>query len=509
MKCQYGCNYSFVEDSHIEDFKCTSCNMVAKEPSLTTCCGEQYCKPFLQLIIDNGECCPSCNEKDFTFAPNKRAHRKIMALSVFCTMKQNGCDWEGDIKDLENHVKEDCKHVYIPCTNGCGQLQIKKGHLDNHLNNECPNREYSCPHCNYKGTYKFVTSVHAVECSYTPVKCPNKCGVEGERADMEMHIQEHCQLQYIQCTFHLTGCDEKFRRDNMNKHMEENLQKHLDSLPNMLLKMSEDIKSLEEKASIQLIEEEKKSRDLTELKDQLEKEKMKINVFMANNVTEELSPLEHQVDSEMGEHRVLKFKLEEKDREIQQLRQTLEEYKENLDHQKKLFEGRISKIEKSLCLRDLQDFSHKNVTQPNLPCDDDSRDVFTLENFSELKKAGKEWTSPPFKKNGFTLKLSVWPNGQREGRNTHVSVWLENGTEEVEYFVPAYFSVIVELVDQSHYCNNKQSAKTFTCDTIGIRYLGDFSNTFIAHSELENYLKNDSLKFKVVHIHVTHVQDIA
>ena len=501
-KCQHGYTCTF-KITNLEDrLKCSSCGNVARKPSITTCCSEQYCKSYLE----GREHCPNTEcKKSLHFAANKFADQDISKLNVFCTMKQNGCNWEGQVGSLDTHVEVDCEHVYVRCTTGCGQ-QIKRGQLEQHLEKECPEREYSCPHCNYRGPYRLVVSAHFAECSYYPVECPNKCGVEGERDDMDHHLRDACPLQYIQCKFSHAGCGEKFRRDGESEHMKERSQKHLELLGSLTLQQSEQIEKqekeiVEQKREIteqkREITEQKREiteqkREVTELRDRQEQDKKRIDMLMkqvsniTNNVPDDVSPPENQDRNENSE---LAQKMEEKERKILA----------TLDKRILAFEDRLAEIEKRL------NNSVANVNVPKQLQEDDPDDplLFTFEGYSKKKKDKDQWISRSFKTGGYTLKLNIWPNGQGEGNGTHISVWLLQKTTEDDYLMPAEITITLELLNQCCDLYHIQVIKRFNC--CNAHYIvGDFSNTFIAHSDLDldpikqtEYLKNDSLMFRI------------
>ncbi len=73
-----------------------------------------------------------------------------------CDNMEIGCQWEGTVGTLEKHVGV-CQFTLVPCPKKCkddnGILMITRRDLQQHLMEECPNRDYSCEHCDLKGTY--------------------------------------------------------------------------------------------------------------------------------------------------------------------------------------------------------------------------------------------------------------------------------------------------------------------------------------------------------------------
>ena len=155
-------------------------------------------------------------------------------------MKDRGCEWTGQLQQLDAHLDVttgDCQHVDVDCPKKCVQ-KVQKRNVDTHLANECPNREYRCPHCNFTNKYH-VVSKHFDICRYYPLACPNRCGATFERDDLEHHMKM-CRLEEVQCVFSSAGCQAKFIRENEDEHMDQNTQKRLALMPAATLRISQD-----------------------------------------------------------------------------------------------------------------------------------------------------------------------------------------------------------------------------------------------------------------------------
>ena len=100
--------------------------------------------------------------------------------------------------------------------------------LPSHLADSCLNRDYFCKYCNFSDTYRVVCYEPLAKVSpHYPVQCPNVCSVGAvERGDLEDHIKV-CLLQEVSCELSHAGCKETFLREDEDRHMEENTQKHL------------------------------------------------------------------------------------------------------------------------------------------------------------------------------------------------------------------------------------------------------------------------------------------
>ena len=225
-----------------DDFICKVCNCVVREPNLTVCCGQHYCRSCITKIVENGKPCPNpeCREATFNTVLDKNYHRRILALRVHCTMKDRDCQWTGKLGQLDTHLdvnSGDCQYVDVECPEKCGQ-QVQKHQLVTHIVDKCLMRDFTCMHCGFKATYEVVSEQHWPECQNYPVPCPNRCQIGAvERNTLEDHLNMCC-LQVVDCDFSYAGCNEKLQRQDMEKHVEENTQNHLALMAAATMKLS-------------------------------------------------------------------------------------------------------------------------------------------------------------------------------------------------------------------------------------------------------------------------------
>ena len=102
-----------------------------------TCCGAFYCKSCLARITSSCELShiTSCRQKNKNnhFSDNK-SNERIQTLMVKCTNSDEGCDWTGELKDLDDH-RSQCPKETIPCTLsevGC-ETRLLRENLDEHI----------------------------------------------------------------------------------------------------------------------------------------------------------------------------------------------------------------------------------------------------------------------------------------------------------------------------------------------------------------------------------------
>ena len=116
----YDCN--FIEDPP-DELVCQICTLVAQHPYQSTCCGRVYCKRCIddyrrkheELTGNRKFNCPNCRRRANTFH-DKRGSRNIKCLKVKCANLELGCEWEGELLNLNHHLSE-CPHSKVQCPN--------------------------------------------------------------------------------------------------------------------------------------------------------------------------------------------------------------------------------------------------------------------------------------------------------------------------------------------------------------------------------------------------------
>ena len=262
-----------------DEYYCKQCQHVAREPNITTCCGETVCKACIQ----DKKPCPYCQEIKTNGVLQKKYQSKILALKIHCLLKERGCDWTGQLQHLNAHTDPttgNCVYVDVDCPKGC-QQKVQKHSMESHLSNKCPNREYICPHCSFKATFREV-SEHFEVCRYYPLVCPNRCGATFERDELADHMKM-CSLEKLKCEFSYAGCEEEFIRDKQQEHMELNTQKHLALMAAAIAGISKTIE--QQKATEQNIQKQlqEKEEHIKTLEDCLQKQEKKISQLQAAN----------------------------------------------------------------------------------------------------------------------------------------------------------------------------------------------------------------------------------
>ena len=222
-----GYNNNFVETPH-DRFLCKICLHPCRDPLLTGCCGHNFCKSCLNNAMISAVTCPICQDGEFTTLQNKQADREIRSLHVMCNNKERGCEWQGELNDINNHLtnSDGCQFENVICFNECGKI-LERQYLMVHNEAGCPRRKVDCLHCHITGEYQFIEGKHKEQCARLPLPCPNKCEVGSvPREDMEGHRKE-CPLEMVKCEYHNVGCEERILRKRKKEHEVEKMEEHL------------------------------------------------------------------------------------------------------------------------------------------------------------------------------------------------------------------------------------------------------------------------------------------
>ena len=211
---------------------CNICHLPSRDAYMTgQCCeGQTICKSCLdqwQKTAGNMKC-PVCRKEEGGFSQNFPIKREIKSLHIYCTNKEKGCEWQGELNDITNHLgnSDGCQFEKVKCSNECGKM-IQRQYLTSHVETECPRRKVNCQYCHDTGEHQLIEGQHKEECPKLPLPCPNKCEVGSvPREDMEAHRKE-CPLEMIQCEYYSVGCEVRMAREDQEEHDNEKMKEHL------------------------------------------------------------------------------------------------------------------------------------------------------------------------------------------------------------------------------------------------------------------------------------------
>ena len=221
--------YHFIEDVP-DKYKCLVCLLPSRDPHQVSCCGSVYCKSCLDQLRDSPEefnCqAPDCRENlTNKYFRDTRADKEIHLFNIFCANNDDGCEWVGKLRELDEHLN-DCNHQEISCTNQCDG-RFCRHQLANHLALDCPQRVIECPHCGNEAKYCFIWGEHMSVCLHCPVPCPNE---QCEEIVKQGNLQSHratCPKEIIRCPYADIGCSVPLFRDRVEDHEQTCMGKHL------------------------------------------------------------------------------------------------------------------------------------------------------------------------------------------------------------------------------------------------------------------------------------------
>ncbi|XP_011409397.1 PREDICTED: TNF receptor-associated factor 4-like, partial [Amphimedon queenslandica] len=134
-----GYDYTYVEEPP-ENLTCPICILPCREPQIMDCCGAKFCLPCIEREQFAGRPCPLCRVQRFKMLIDREHQRRILALKVYCTQREEGCQWSGELRHIENpHLEKDCQYVLEACCWDCGR-RYKRKDIRFHEQDECGNR---------------------------------------------------------------------------------------------------------------------------------------------------------------------------------------------------------------------------------------------------------------------------------------------------------------------------------------------------------------------------------
>jgi len=216
-----GYEYEFVENPP-DPLICKICLFPSREPCLSACCGHTFCKSCSdcakKATISSPCLCPVCRSKEFILFHNKQNERIIKSLHVYCSNKEKGCEWQGEINGINGHLKNTngCLFEEIFCSNYCEKVFQRK-HLNDHLENECQRRKVICQFCHITDEIQYIEGSHMEKCLKFPLLCPNDCGISDiPREDVDNH-RKVCPFEEVECS---NDCGVSTQRQHMQSHIE-------------------------------------------------------------------------------------------------------------------------------------------------------------------------------------------------------------------------------------------------------------------------------------------------
>lgn len=220
---QAGYNDNFVDPT--EDLTCLICHMVARSAHQMSCCGKVVCSSCIEKwkLQNTSSSCFHCRQISGNNFPDPRTQNQIKELRISCKNEAAGCTWSGKLGEKEEHYRS-CEFRSVECSNGCLQEVIQRN-LDNHRQNECPNRLRECQICKQSGKHHDMVD-HPSVCPRVQISCPNSCGEEMLRFQLVAH-RAACPKEILLCPYSNAGCTVSILRKGLVTHLGENISQHL------------------------------------------------------------------------------------------------------------------------------------------------------------------------------------------------------------------------------------------------------------------------------------------
>ena len=227
-----GFDCEFVEKPSSGRSRCPICLFVLREPVQVTCCGKNFCRVCIQEVAARLQPCPTCKYRDFDSFPDKGLQQELYSAVVFCSNKDSGCSWKGELRQLDKHL--DPSKAFINPSVKCALCSkvYQGGLFRHHYLWECTERAFSCPMCEeYRSTYNDVITNHFPTCECRPVECPRLCGASNlQHQDLEEHVSTQCPVpQYVDCEFSPSAGRDGLHKDLTSHLIEDRIEQEIKS----------------------------------------------------------------------------------------------------------------------------------------------------------------------------------------------------------------------------------------------------------------------------------------
>ena len=408
--------------------------------------------------------------------------RDIKSLKTKCDSASNGCQWTGELGSIEKHSAA-CDYALLPCLNECTDinagdkiLKVLRKDMDKHLNEDCPRREYICPHCEESGEYQKMTTTHLEECNYVEVPCPNKgCNKHVKRNSVLVHRYAECNFEKVRCKYQNIGCQEELHHIDLEKH-ENDTQYHIRFATKAIHENATSVDELKTRVDESVSEIEAKADQQQQVIKRLE-----------NTITHFQSIIASQ------------------SKEINELRLKLERSESDED-------DRVSGKQPRRASSNLY-WNRRWVQASNK--DSNQKSMFKFTEFAQRKSHNESVYSPPMYSSPTGYKMCLNANGNGKGEGGHVSVfaYLLRGENDDHLPWPFTGKVVIELLnqleDRDHWTKtvqfkrNEYSSKRVVDSDDDRADTGYGRPKYIPHSSLGynpvkncQYLKDDCLYFR-------------
>ena len=163
------------------------------------------CKGVMRNACQTGEeqslVCDVCVKEGVFSQSMVKSRNKILELQAKCPIATRGCNWNGKIANIEEHLIV-CDKVVVKCTNACDVI-LPRSELNLHLTSFCEKRRVICERCNKSFIHEELTN-HYLTCLEYQFPCPNNCN--HKKTNQIEHLEfATCEIEQLkQTNIHLT-----------------------------------------------------------------------------------------------------------------------------------------------------------------------------------------------------------------------------------------------------------------------------------------------------------------
>ena len=443
------------------EYNCNFCNNLLINPVQFNPCGHHYCRacsvdPSISHSIENENgtsieyncCVPDCMASVDNVFDDNALKLALNRLPARCPVAPD-CVWSGELSDVREHVAK-CQYVPMICvfsTQGCKETPQKKD-FTKHFEEECTFRMIKCPQCGLSTTVHDQQKHLEDDCPEVEIECEHEtCRQSVRRKCYSRHcdpVYGDCCAQTYPCTFSGNGirCVETIQmtKKERDKHDANYTTNHVRMLAERCSMLEITANKVFDAATQSKAEVDRLGRVLDATMRTLQThaqscKEMKRDIEQYGRITKEI--LKKTAPRDTGGER------EETSHEYANLESliylsntehnsVLAALGEKIDKRLKELENRLSgQTENSQQYKDAITVEHVRKNTTESPIANDGIFIWKITGFTEkVKMAGggtdRILCSPIFytSRHGYNLCLKLYPNGDGDGKDTHISLFL-------------------------------------------------------------------------------------
>ncbi|PVD22546.1 hypothetical protein C0Q70_18362 [Pomacea canaliculata] len=447
-------------------FICSHCKRILRDP-LQSYCGHRFCRVCCQELLGEGQTvpCEECQEDQITdtefsmlsqdqMFPDNAVKREMARMPTKCSYPF--CTWTGIFRDYESQHEKNCPHCPQPCP-ACG-MGVSRVLLEQHQNQECPQRKIRCDHC-LGEISAGARELHAAECQQYPLRC-EACDKNGiPRYKMKDHKERECPKRSIHCPM---GCTEQLTMDTFHQHLTMGLGEHTAWLMDQVLQLEQRLLALPvATASTSSLDSivtainglEQKT---TELSRQIEE--LSQGDLLRQQVTDTVDRV-NMMDQVMP---VLHHEIEQLLRSLEQMESRAHADRlraQQLTSQVDQLTSQVRALERTIAIKDATIAEHEVRMQALEFARFDGTLLWKISDFDRKRRdaiSGKVTSiySPAFYTGvvGYKMCARIYPNGDGMGKGTHLSLFFVLMRGHYDSLLPWPFQqkVTLMLIDQKY-----------------------------------------------------------